>query len=212
MSELEFSEFSTLAQLLKISKQDGIDQFYCALAAGDKVVISTDESFSFILMTESVDRMIEIANLGAVILDIKLLMATRFPSDNTVNYKQHVILYISPELLEHKRTQNHLPSNVNEDIRPIKTKRMNPWITGSFYLIATLTIIAAFTLVSMNLPWYTVGIIIIGCILVLSAIAAFQLRFDERLSEDNFLKLIRDIFKQLPLPKNNDNKSKNNPK
>jgi hypothetical protein len=94
-----------------------------------------------------------------------------------------------------------------------KGNEKNPWKTGSFYLVSAIIVIITFAVISANLPWYAVGIVFIGGILTLSVIAALQLRTDESLSEENFLKLMIETFKRLPLlksdkaPKSDENSS-----
>lgn len=57
--------------------------------------------------------------------------------------------------------------------------------------------------VFVRLLW-ALPIVIIGAILAMSIIGAFQLRQDERLNEDNFLKLMGLSFKNLLLLKKPD--------
>jgi len=75
----------------------------------------------------------------------------------------------------------------------------NPWKSGSFYLVALVVILATLAIIATNLPWYAVGTVIVGGIIALSILGAFQLRQDARLSQENFLKLMIETFKRLPL-------------
>src|SRR5258708_7459273 len=86
---------------------------------------------------------------------------------------------------------------VLEKMKPSKVYP-NPWVSGSFYLIVFIVIIAAFAVVGKVLPSYVLPIILIGAILALSVIGALQMRQDEKLSEENFLKLMTLSFKYLP--------------
>jgi hypothetical protein len=100
--------------------------------------------------------------------------------------------------------QPKVESNVETSVETQKIKNSNeknPWKTGSFYLVSAIVIIITLAVISINLPWYAVGIVLIGGILTLSVIAALQLRTDESLSEENFLKLMIETFKRLPLLK-----------
>lgn len=80
-------------------------------------------------------------------------------------------------------------------------EKTNPWISGSFYIVAFLIVMAALAVITINLPWYSVVIVIIGGLLAISIIGAFQLRNDKNLSEENFIKLMITALKQLPLLK-----------
>lgn len=69
-------------------------------------------------------------------------------------------------------------------------KNHNPWVSGSFYLAAFL-IVAALLLVAANtIPSWALPIVVIGALLAVSIIGAFQLRQDEGLSQKNFLELM----------------------
>lgn len=74
----------------------------------------------------------------------------------------------------------------------------NPWASGSFYLIVFIVVITAFAVVGKVLPSFVLPIVLIGAILALSVIGALQMRQDEKLSEENFLKLMALSFKYLP--------------
>jgi len=79
--------------------------------------------------------------------------------------------------------------------------KSNPWISGSFYLFAAVVVITLLAVVSKNVPIYTLAIVFIGGLLILAIIGAFQLRNDEGLSEENFLRLMIEVFKRMPLLK-----------
>jgi Flp pilus assembly protein TadB len=74
----------------------------------------------------------------------------------------------------------------------------SPWLSGSFYLVVFLMVFALVSVAGHWLPIYALPLVLIGGILALSIIGAFQLRQDERLSEDNFVKLMALSFKYLP--------------
>lgn len=75
----------------------------------------------------------------------------------------------------------------------------NPWISGSFYLVAFVIVVVLLMVVANTLPLWALPIVIIGALLAISIIGAFQLRQDERLSQKNFLELMLMTFKRLPL-------------
>ena len=84
---------------------------------------------------------------------------------------------------------------------PPGTEHANPWISGSFYLVAAVVIMAVIAVIIKNIPWYAIPVVIIGGVIFIAVIGALQLRQDKRLSEDSFLTLVRETFKQLPLLK-----------
>jgi len=79
------------------------------------------------------------------------------------------------------------------------SKQINPWVSGSFYLFSTVVLIVVLAIVSSNIPWYILPIVFIAGLLALTIIGALQLRNDKSLSEKNFINLMIETLKQLPL-------------
>ncbi len=84
---------------------------------------------------------------------------------------------------------------------PPGTEHANPWISGSFYLVAAVVMMTVIAVISKNVPMYILPVVIIGGIVIIAVIGALQLRQDKKLSEASFLTLVRETFKQLPLLK-----------
>jgi len=93
------------------------------------------------------------------------------------------------------------------EVAATMNERRNPWISGSFYLFVAIVVIALLAVVARLLPIYALAIVLVGGILALSIIGAFQLRQDDRLSEENFLKLMALSLRYLPLIKGRGEKS-----
>ena len=74
-----------------------------------------------------------------------------------------------------------------------------PWISGSFYLLVFGVVTAILAIVSHVLPWYALPLVIIGALQSIGLVGAFQLMQDQRFSEENFVSLILEAYKQLPL-------------
>jgi Flp pilus assembly protein TadB len=92
------------------------------------------------------------------------------------------------------------PEDVRKVIETImeKTKPPSPWKSGSFYLVVFLVVIAALAVVGHVIPTIALPAIVIGGIIALAVIGAFQMRQDEKLSQENFLKLMTLSLKYLP--------------
>ncbi|KOH45997.1 hypothetical protein [Sunxiuqinia dokdonensis] len=78
-------------------------------------------------------------------------------------------------------------------------KRNNPWLSGSFYLVAAIIIISGLGVLSKTVVWYLFPIILIGGILIIGLVGILQLRNDDRISDRSFVSLIKETFKRLPL-------------
>lgn len=86
----------------------------------------------------------------------------------------------------------------------------SPWISGSFYLAAMVVIGTLFLVVANTVPFLALPVVIVGAMLAVSLVGAFQLRQDKNLSEKNFIALMLLTFKQLPfVRKENTNKDTN---
>lgn len=83
--------------------------------------------------------------------------------------------------------------------------RQSPWGSGSFYIFAVIIVITAFAVISKYSPWYVLIIILIGGLLAVVIIGAFQLRNDEALSEESFIDLMERSLKRLPLLRGSNN-------
>jgi hypothetical protein len=80
-----------------------------------------------------------------------------------------------------------------------KTKYRSAWANGSFYLFVAIAVMALTFVVAKVLPvWSFFGIVVAG-VLLSTVIGAFQLRYDEKVSEAGFLVLIKLAFANLPL-------------
>ncbi len=103
-----------------------------------------------------------------------------------------------------KEVQAVAESLVNDMSKREVISPKNPWISGSFYL-ATVVIVGALFLVMAKIVHILVlPIIIIGVLLMVSVVGAFQLRQDKSLSEKNFLNLMFMTFKYLPFIRKQD--------
>lgn len=89
-----------------------------------------------------------------------------------------------------------------------KQKKNNPWISGSFYLAGAIIIGVLFLVMARTVDIIVLPLVIIGTLLLVSIIGAFQLRQDESLSQKNFLSLMLLVFRQIPFIKPKDDKKK----
>jgi small GTP-binding protein len=132
-----------------------------------------------------------------------LLKNTWIEPPETLHTTEIIESDIKEELIE---SNKHLSKTTS-----IKAKR-NPWTSGSFFLVALVVITAAFAIVSTYVPWYAFPIILIAAILAVGIVGAFQLSNDDGLTQDNFLALMLETYKRLPLLiQDKSNRDKSNP-
>ena len=74
----------------------------------------------------------------------------------------------------------------------------NPWISGLFYLVVVVIVGMLCLFMAKMVNAFTLPIVIIGTLLLVSVVGAFQLRQDSKLSQKNFLSLMLIVFKQVP--------------
>ncbi|MEM8810672.1 MAG: COR domain-containing protein [Cyanobacteria bacterium P01_G01_bin.38] len=94
------------------------------------------------------------------------------------------------------------PPAPRPDPRPSRPK--TPWGSGLFYLFVLGVVTAIFAIVSHFVPWYVLPVVIIGALLAIGVVGAFQLMQDERFSQENFVTLIIEAYKRLPLLRGQD--------
>lgn len=75
----------------------------------------------------------------------------------------------------------------------------NPWISGSFYLLLAVVVIAGLAVLSNIVHWALLPIIIIGGILLIMIVGILQLKNDDRISDKSFQSLVIETYKRLPL-------------
>jgi internalin A len=82
------------------------------------------------------------------------------------------------------------------------------WRSGMFYVMAFVVLLAAIVVAAILVSKYVslqagiiLSLILIATLLAVGVVGAFQLRNDDKFSDDNFLKLMIEAFKRLPLLK-----------
>ena len=110
--------------------------------------------------------------------------------------------------LNGKKFPQHLPDDTQPITHPpTVTHKNNPWLSGSFYLVSYLVVIATIlvAIVVLNkygISWTTgavIPIVLMGGLLSIGIIGANQLKNDERLSDESYVKLMIESYKRLPL-------------
>ena len=77
--------------------------------------------------------------------------------------------------------------------------RPNPWVSGSFYLAVAVVLLTLLLVISRTVPWWAFPLVILGGLIGVTVIGAFQLRQDRALSEEGFLSLMLATLRQFPL-------------
>jgi small GTP-binding protein len=107
-----------------------------------------------------------------------------------------------------RRGSQHMPEEIQPKSHPSSTNtKNNPWVSGSFYVftfvVAVATIlIAIIVLNTYGISWTTgavIPIVLIGGLLGIGVIGASQLKNDDRLSDESYVKLMIESYKRLPL-------------
>lgn len=83
----------------------------------------------------------------------------------------------------------------------IVKKNNNPWVSGLFYLFVAVVVITGLTVVSNNVHWTILPIVIVGGILLIGIIGALQLKNDDKIKDENFITLMKETYSRLPLLK-----------
>ena len=70
-------------------------------------------------------------------------------------------------------------------------RKAGPWVSGLFYLLASVVLVGVVLAVVSTVPVWAVPITLFGALLLLAVVGALQLRNDEKLAEKGFLALMR---------------------
>jgi amino acid transporter len=112
---------------------------------------------------------------------------------------------------EREKTQNFFANQIilndGNKNQKLEMKKNNPWISGSFYLFLAIVVIVGLSVVVKVVPLTVLPFVIIGGILLIGVTGAFQLKNDDKLSESNFIKLMQETYRRLPLLKSSKNKT-----
>lgn len=74
----------------------------------------------------------------------------------------------------------------------------NPWISGSFYLVALMSVTILLLAVARLVNVALFPIVVVGGLVAIGLLGALQLRNDTKLSEKSFLQLMALSYRQLP--------------
>ena len=112
------------------------------------------------------------------------------------------------ELFEKSYTGESQLRCLYEDVKPKKgdimvtietsTKHNNPWISGSFYLFTAVVILAILAAICKMLNIWVLPVIILGGLLLITVIGAFQLKNDDKFKDKDFLALMKIAYRQIP--------------
>jgi GTPase SAR1 family protein len=107
-----------------------------------------------------------------------------------------------------RRDSQHMPEEINPRHRPPDAPaKNNPWASGSFYVFTFVVVVATILIAIVVLNTYGVSwtagavipVVLIGGLLGIGVIGANQLKNDERLSDESYVKLMIESYKRLPL-------------
>lgn len=76
--------------------------------------------------------------------------------------------------------------------------KSNPWVSGSFYLVAFLSVITLLLVAGQIVNVVVLPVVLIGGLIAIGVIGALQLRNDSKLSQKSFLSLMALSYRQLP--------------
>jgi hypothetical protein len=89
-------------------------------------------------------------------------------------------------------------SRIQSNEAGVATQR-NPWKSGSFYLIALIIVFASVVVTYRYVGAWALPAVLVASLLLLVIVGALQLRNDEALKDETFLRLMSETLKRLPL-------------
>lgn len=135
--------------------------------------------------------------------ELDLTLNTFEPSGNIFQNMQGILALRCPDkakILKQQFVDAGLPYDAFD--KPIKTKPMkpeknNPWLAGSFYLLAYAMIVVGLILIVKYVPGLLVAPAFIALILLVITIGVLQLKNDDQLKEKSFVELMKLVMKRL---------------
>jgi hypothetical protein len=82
---------------------------------------------------------------------------------------------------------------------PEEQRVNNPWVTGSFYLVTSVVILAVLGVLARSVPAWALAPILIGAILLVNVVGYIQLKNDDRIKDKTFTNLMTLVFNSIPL-------------
>ncbi|MDX3664009.1 hypothetical protein PV646_42565 [Streptomyces sp. ID05-26A] len=80
--------------------------------------------------------------------------------------------------------------------RPALTR--SPWVSGSFYLVLFVVATAVLLVVGQLASIWVLPVVVVGGLLAVTVVGAFQLRQDDKVTERGFLHLMIAVLGRLP--------------
>jgi hypothetical protein len=77
------------------------------------------------------------------------------------------------------------------------TMLYGPWVSGSFYLFAVIIMTTLLTIVSNFVPAWLLILVVVGAVLLSIVVGAMQLRQDDALKDESFVRLIAEMLKRM---------------
>jgi CheY-like chemotaxis protein len=122
----------------------------------------------------------ELMNLGA-----KYIKKSKRMADNLVT--------MIDNCLKEKRLIGAEPLTHRNDV----ITHVTPWKTGSFYIVAAVVFFVVIGAISRIVPVWIFPIVLVSVILLVVIVGGLQLKHDEKLKDESFLKLMLESVKRL---------------
>ncbi len=97
------------------------------------------------------------------------------------------------------KLEDYLIGRIDELENNNNMTKNSPWSSGLFYLLVAIFILATLGVLSKMVHWSILPLIIVGGLLIIGLIGFLQLRNDERLKEESFVRLVIETYKRLPI-------------
>jgi len=139
----------------------------------------------------------------------KYLTKNRGAFDSYLNLEIATSLWQSDKIkdkmpfLTHFHSNEKVESYLIEQINKLENKNImkknSPWNTGLFYIFLLVVVFAILATLANVVPLIALPLILIVAILLIGVIGAFQLKNDDKLSDESFLQLIFKTYENFPL-------------
>src|SRR3569833_1662951 len=108
-----------------------------------------------------------------------------------------LILVVGQDAIEVEAVSRQLSASAFE--RREARRLRSPWFSGLFYLTGVVVVVALLLVAGRVLALWALQVVVVGAVLLVTVVGAFLLRADNQLAERNFVKLMGDVVRRLPL-------------
>ena len=147
--------------------------------------------------TQCDNKPYETVNISSLIDDV--INQSKIPEQENIKHGNYTIKAGHIEHITIQQPTNGMTNQPPPENSKPKVKLPSAWRNGLFYLFVFAVVFNSVAIFAGELPLYSLIVVVLATMFLISLIGVFQLRQDDRLSDESTVELIKMVFEQLPL-------------